>query len=278
LLRGYVLSRGFALFIQERDITLGIMKWVLKLLLILVSSLCLSLAQPKNASSYVIGNAEADAAMVTFYLENVSNCQLDTVDVRVAHNSVYFTTDEASLHVELAPTEVGTFAMRLSQVVNSDWQWVIDGVTLSNCTEAGQINFEKHVFGKPQTAAVEASQPTSAQTMGGRLVYTISKGDTVFIIADKFGITARELMNANGLTSEALIFGRTLNIPIMGSTTFTSHTVASGDTLYSLSQHYGVDIAVLEKANCLGANSVLLLGNQLRIPPAGVTDVAMTCR
>lgn len=255
------------------------MKWVFKSFLLFASLLSLSLAQTKNASSYVIGNADADAAMVTFYLENVSNCQLDTVDVRVAHNSVYFTTDEAHLHVELAPSEIGTFAMRLSQVVNSDWQWVIDGVAVSNCSEAGQINFEKHVFGKPQSAAVAASTTTPSQTVdGGSLFYTINKGDTVYIIADKFGITARELMNANGLSSEALIFGRTLTIPISGSGNFVMHTVASGDTLYSLSQRYGIDIAVLEKANCLGANSVLLLGNQLRIPPAGVSDVATTCR
>ena len=255
------------------------MKWVFKSLILATCLLSLGLAQTRNASSYVIGNAEADAVLVTFYLQNVSDCQLDTVAVRVAHNSVYFTTDEASLHVELEPDEMGTFAMRLSQVVNADWQWVIDSVTLSNCAEAGQIDFEKHIFASLQVPVTTVAISEAAQAAAlNRLVYTINKGDTVYLIAEKFGITARELMDANGLSSEALIYGRTLSIPVRGQTAFVLHTVVSGDTLFALSQRYGVDISLIEKANCLTENSVLLVGNQLRIPPAGVTDVAVSCR
>lgn len=47
------------------------------------------------------------------------------------------------------------------------------------------------------------------------------------------------------------------------------HTVVKGDTLYSLSRRYSVEVAALRSANGLGANAALSIGQQLRIPGGG---------
>ncbi len=43
------------------------------------------------------------------------------------------------------------------------------------------------------------------------------------------------------------------------------HTVASGETLFRISQNYGVSIAEIQKANNMSGVSVIL-GEKLKIP------------
>lgn len=45
------------------------------------------------------------------------------------------------------------------------------------------------------------------------------------------------------------------------------HTVATGDTLYSLSRHYGLTVAKLRAINKLGAKSTIHPGQKLRVSP-----------
>ena len=231
----------------------------------------LALAQEDKFTDYVVGSAEANSASVTFYLQNVSSCDVGEVQVRVAHNSTYFTTDEKSLFVDLAPEESGTFVMNLSRVTSPDWLWTIDGLTLtepaegSDCEATGEVAFERVSFGTP------------APLPGGstdQLMYTIESGDTLLKIAEQFGVTVPELMAANGLTNEALFVGETLTIPPAGGAEMASssggfplHTVARGDTLFKIAEQYKTNVGLIEAANCLRAGSILSVGNQLRIPP-----------
>ncbi len=259
----------------------GIVKWFPKYILFTTVFFSLSFAQ-NDAASYLRASAEVNSYLATFYVENVSDCQLESVQLRIAHNSVYFSTDEISLFVDLAPDAGGTFAARLSQVVNDDWQWALDGVTLKDCDDEGAVEFARYDFGTPVVTEGSASTgfTTNPSTSGPRLVYTIEKGDTVFIIAEKFGISAVELMNANGLASEALIFGRTLNVPLAiadDDVTFKRHRVVAGDTLFKIAQRYGRPMEIVQKVNCIGANGVVKLDQDVRIPPEGVTDVIHSC-
>ena len=109
--------------------------------------------------------------------------------------------------------------MRLNRVASADWQWALDGASLSDCDEAGTVSFDKVSFGEGLPVPGSAPSVTTSP-----VVYTIKKGDTLFSIADEFGVTARQIMDANGLNNEALIFGRTLNIPVAGGgTAATTH-------------------------------------------------------
>jgi len=68
--------------------------------------------------------------------------------------------------------------------------------------------------------------------------YKVQSGDTVASIANKFGVSADTVRWGNGLTSDKIKVGQTLKVmPVTGIT----HTVAKGDTVYSIAKKYDAD-------------------------------------
>ena len=70
------------------------------------------------------------------------------------------------------------------------------------------------------TAAKSAKTPSAQQATQGTVVirkvtyrYVVSRGDTLFLIARRFGITVAVLKQANGLTSDLIRPGQRLVIP-----------------------------------------------------------------
>ena len=226
----------------------------------------------ETPSTYVLGNAEATDTTATFYLQNMSSCRLEEVQVRVSPDSADASTDETSLNVDLAPAQIGTFVMRLSQAASPNWQWAIDGVSLSDCAEAGQISFEQVSFAASEPAASQAEPQ-------GDTVHTIAQGETIFVIAEQYGVTPRELMDYNDMDSEALVFGHELRIPAADGANgnFRTHTIATGDTLFSIAEEFDTEVSLIERANCLSAANSLQVDAELRIPPVGAQDVPSGC-
>ncbi len=67
---------------------------------------------------------------------------------------------------------------------------------------------------QPSKPKPKASDDTPARS-GGQRVHVVSKGDTVFNVAKRFGFTAAEVAKANGLGSEYRIqLGQQLRIPV----------------------------------------------------------------
>jgi LysM repeat protein len=247
-------------------------------------------AQQASFTDYLAGSADVSVATVSVYLQNISPCIIEEVKVRIAHDNVYFTTDETTLHVQLQPEATGTFVMKLKQVASEGWQWTIDGITVTkpepagDCKVEGVLEFEKISFGTPVATLAESTATT--QTGGlqdGPPTYTVKLGDTVYQIADKFGVSIKALLDANNRSSFELFEGEILQIPSgaqVGSssdTQYTLHTIVAGDTLYRLARQYNTTVELIEAANCLGPNTVLVIGNQLRIPPGGLTAVTEPC-
>lgn len=93
--------------------------------------------------------------------------------------------------------------------------------------------------------------------------YTVTKGDSLWSIANKYGITIDELKKANGLTTNNLSVGQKLVIPeVKGEI---GYVVKSGDSLYSIAKKYGITVDELKKANGI-TNNILALGQELIIP------------
>ncbi|KKS95298.1 MAG: Peptidase M23 family protein [Microgenomates group bacterium GW2011_GWC1_43_13] len=68
--------------------------------------------------------------------------------------------------------------------------------------------------------------------------YKVQSGDTVASIANKFGVSADTVRWGNGLTNDKIKVGQTLKVmPVTGIT----HTVAKGDTVYSIAKKYDAD-------------------------------------
>ncbi len=94
--------------------------------------------------------------------------------------------------------------------------------------------------------------------------YTVQKGDSLYSIAKKFGITVDELKKANNKTSNLLTIGETLNIPDNNTSPGRVHTVQAGDTLYSIARLYNTTVSDVMRLNNL-ANSILTIGMKLNV-------------
>lgn len=97
--------------------------------------------------------------------------------------------------------------------------------------------------------------------------YTVQRGDSLWSIAKKFGVTVNELKDANNLSSNTLSIGQLLKIPTQEQEITTSDTyiVKSGDSLYSIAQKYNTTVDELKKLNNLTSN-LLSIGQSLKIP------------
>lgn len=98
----------------------------------------------------------------------------------------------------------------------------------------------------------------------GTINYTVKAGDSLWLIAQRYGTTVSAIKQANGLTSDVLQIGQVLRIPISQSP-YVEYTVRAGDTLWELSRRYGTTVEAIRQANGLTSN-VLQIGQVLRIP------------
>ena len=119
--------------------------------------------------------------------------------------------------------------------------------------------------------------------------YKVEKGDTLYSISRKYQITVAELRAANNLSENDVIkVGQKLKIPsadisnaaalatdnkatTSGSATLSStratkeYTVVKGDTMYSISKKNGMTLAEFMALNNLDSNSVIKVGQKLKI-------------
>ena len=103
--------------------------------------------------------------------------------------------------------------------------------------------------------------PSSSSSNSSGSTYTVKAGDSLWNIANKYGITVDELKNLNNLTSNTLSIGQILKVPNGGNT----YTVKSGDSLWSIANRYGTTVDTLKSLNGLTSNT-LSIGQVLRLP------------
>lgn len=122
---------------------------------------------------------------------------------------------------------------------------------------------------------------TSGQT------YTVKKGDSLWAISHRYGISVPALAEANGLSKDATLkIGQTLlipdgsdasvalhtvNNPGVESTNvdeaMTTYTVKKGDTLSKIAQRHGVKVVAIKSLNHLGSDTIRV-GQKLYLPSA----------
>lgn len=155
----------------------------------------------------------------------------------------------------------------------------------------------------PRTLGLPASLEGHSTTEG-RTAVIVEKGETLASIAERYGVSAQDLMRWNRLKSARVTRGMRLKIRTpeaiqadQGSTDSTqiaelkvpkarhsrshhaassrhrssrvtarvSHTVRAGETLSSIARQHGISVAALRKANQIGT-SQLRKGQRLRLP------------
>ncbi|HXU24465.1 MAG TPA: LysM peptidoglycan-binding domain-containing protein [Tepidiformaceae bacterium] len=102
--------------------------------------------------------------------------------------------------------------------------------------------------------------------------HTVLPGETLSAIADQYGFTVDDLATVNNLTDPNLIFaGQTLEIGAEVPAAYSppssaDYTVADGDTVTSIADHFGITVDALLGANTLTDPNIVLTGQDLSIP------------
>jgi spore germination protein len=95
-------------------------------------------------------------------------------------------------------------------------------------------------------------------------IHVVQRGQTLFGIAQAYGTTVSDLVEANELNQQStLVIGQTLVIPIIGS----FYWVKSGDSLWSIANRYGISFQRLAQINRISPTQQLQVGTRLYIPP-----------
>lgn len=94
--------------------------------------------------------------------------------------------------------------------------------------------------------------------------YKVKYGDTLWSIAERYGVTVEELAEINDIGNVNVIYaGQTLKIPIYGRSVI--YTVKSGDTLWGISNRYGISIDQLVRWNGIENSNLIYVGEKIII-------------
>lgn len=123
------------------------------------------------------------------------------------------------------------------------------------------------------TEPLTATAPLTPTATPAPIIYTVVSGDNVNKIAARYGITVRDLMAANNMTSDLLQVDQKLTIPVAGSgagevapaPTPVVYVVKRGDTVNLIAARYGVSVRDLMAFNGM-TSDLIQIDQKLAIP------------
>ncbi len=91
--------------------------------------------------------------------------------------------------------------------------------------------------------------------------YTVQKGDSYWLISQKFNTSLSSVLSANNATANSSLYtGQKITVPS------NTYTVQKGDTYYLIAKKCGVSLSALLSTNNATQNSALYVGDKIKIP------------
>lgn len=131
-------------------------------------------------------------------------------------------------------------------------------------------------------------EPTLTPTPSGPITYIVEEGDTLFSIAEQFGVTIDAIIAANefedpdniGLGTQIIIPDPAATLPtetalpetLVPGTTI-EYVVRTGDSIGSIAVAFNSTVEAIAEANDLDPTEVLFVGTRLLVPVNIVTPV-----
>ena len=144
-------------------------------------------------------------------------------------------------------------------VKKGDSLWLIankNGVSVDDIKNANKLTSNTLQIGQ---ILIIPDKKTSTK----EITYVVKKGDSLWLIANKYDTTVEKIKSANNLTNNTLQIGQILTIP--SSTEFFTYTVKKGDNLWLIAKNYNTTVDNIKKLNNL-TNNTLQIGQKLILP------------
>ena len=141
------------------------------------------------------------------------------------------------------------------------------GLTVAELKNLNGLNSDNLSIGQ----VLKVSNSNDSSNNNSNNTYTVKAGDSLWNIANKYGVTVNELKSLNNLTSDSLSIGQVLKIPSSSSNNSSNtYTVKAGDSLWNIANKYGITVDELKNLNNLTSNT-LSIGQVLKVPSGGNT-------
>jgi LysM repeat protein len=151
----------------------------------------------------------------------------------------------------------------------------------SNGIQIGQVLKIPVKVTKSSPGIVEVTPSVEDDSSGQSklTVHQVVSGETLYSLEQKYGVSHQEMMKANPALAEGLKAGMKLMIPaksetqivqpVLDSRMYTKYKVEKGETLFSLSNRFGVEVSELKRINPTLLSRSLETGEIILIPNQG---------
>ncbi len=121
--------------------------------------------------------------------------------------------------------------------------------------------------------------PLQATPRADAVVHVVRWGETVYLIALRYGTTTSAIVSANNLRNPDFVYaGQRLVIPTNGFSPSAGSTsiyvVRRGDRLSSIAARYGTTVSYLASLNGLRNPNFIWVGQRLKVPSSSATAVS----
>ncbi|AUJ28837.1 LysM peptidoglycan-binding domain-containing protein [Liquorilactobacillus hordei] len=169
--------------------------------------------------------------------------------------------------------------------LSSDIIYIGQSLKVSN--SASQSNNSNSSSSTSTSSSSQSSSSTSSTSSAS--TYTVKSGDSLWAVANKYGISVANLKSWNNLSSNTIYIGQSLKVSnsasqssnsssssastssssqsnsSTSSTSSTStYTVKSGDSLWAVANKYGISVANLKSWNNLSSD-IIYIGQSLKV-------------
>lgn len=169
-----------------------------------------------------------------------------------------------------APSGLDTYVVRsgdtLSEIASRF------GIPLSTIRDFNDIYRDRIYPGQKLHLYQDAGNNTEPVT------YVVGKGDTLWSISQRYGLTVPEIKELNDLKSEAIIPGMTLQVGAVSTEQEAEeeeedfeYVVKRGDSLWTIAQRFNIGVNLLRQLNNLDGEQIIP-GKRLQVRPSSLDE------